>query len=74
MTSDNANKRHTTYNTHASVYALRSMHTQTHRTSIAITTDKALDPSYGWKIIDRIENVPNPEVLDSTGFIHILNK
>jgi hypothetical protein len=41
---------------------------------IAITTDKALDPSYGWKIIDRIENVPNPEVLDSTGFIHILNK
>jgi translation elongation factor EF-1beta len=41
---------------------------------IVITTDKALDPYYGWKIIDRIENVPNPEVLDSTGFIHILNK
>jgi hypothetical protein len=35
---------------------------------ICITTDKALDPRLGWKILDRI-NVPNPEVFESTGYI-----
>lgn len=37
---------------------------------LCITTDKALDPSYGWRILDRID-VPNPEVFESTGFIQL---
>ena len=35
--------------------------------SIVITTDKSLDSR--WKILDRMD-VPNPEVWESTGFIH----
>lgn len=35
---------------------------------LCITTDKALSPNYGWKILDRID-VPNPEVFESTGYI-----
>jgi len=40
---------------------------------IAITTDRALDPKFGWELIQRID-VENPEVLGSTGYIHILRK
>jgi len=35
---------------------------------LCITTDKALSPNHGWRILDRID-VPNPEVLESTGYI-----
>jgi hypothetical protein len=38
---------------------------------VAITTDRALDPTYGWVVKDRID-VDNPEVLGSTGYIHVL--
>jgi hypothetical protein len=38
---------------------------------IAITTDRALDPRCGWKLLQRI-NVDNPEVFGSTGYIHVL--
>jgi hypothetical protein len=38
---------------------------------IAITTDRALDPTYGWKLLKRI-NVDNPKVFGSTGYIHVL--
>ncbi|KAG7370902.1 hypothetical protein IV203_019472 [Nitzschia inconspicua] len=41
--------------------------------SVVITTDRALDPKYGWKLLDRI-NVTNPEVFESTGFIHVLER
>jgi hypothetical protein len=37
---------------------------------IAITTDRALDPAYGWKVVDRLD-VDNKEVFGSTGFIHV---
>ena len=40
---------------------------------VAITTDRALDPQYGWELIDRMD-VENPEVFGSTGYIHILRK
>jgi len=40
---------------------------------VAITTDRALDPKFGWKVVERME-VPNPEVLGTTGFIHVLEK
>jgi hypothetical protein len=36
---------------------------------IVITTDRALDPDAGWKLLRRIDHVPNPEVMDSTVFI-----
>ena len=36
---------------------------------IVITTDKSLDSAYGWTIVDRMD-VSNPEVYESTGFIH----
>jgi hypothetical protein len=38
---------------------------------IVITTDRALDPKYGWKLLERI-NVDNQEVFGSTGYIHVL--
>jgi hypothetical protein len=37
---------------------------------ICITTDKALDPLLGWQTLGRLE-VPNPEVVSSTGFVQI---
>lgn len=40
-------------------------------TCLIITTDKALDPDFGWEILDRID-VPNPEVLESIGYIQRL--
>jgi hypothetical protein len=40
---------------------------------VAITTDRALDPSYGWQLVDRLD-VENPEVFGSTGYVHILKK
>lgn len=39
--------------------------------SLCITTEKALDPVFGWRILDRID-VPNPEVFESTGYIQRL--
>ena len=38
---------------------------------VVITTDRALDPQYGWIIVDRLD-VDNREVAGSTGYIHIL--
>lgn len=40
---------------------------------VVVTTDRALNPNLGWKLIERID-VPNPEVLGTTGFIHVLEK
>lgn len=40
---------------------------------VAITTDRALDPKYGWKLVNRLD-VENPEVFGSTGYIHVLSK
>jgi hypothetical protein len=40
---------------------------------VAVTTDRALDPVYGWELLERI-NVDNPEVFGTTGFISILRK
>ena len=39
--------------------------------TIAITTDRCLDPAYGWKLLDRLD-VDNREVMGSTGYIQIL--
>jgi hypothetical protein len=39
---------------------------------VAITTDRALDPLYGWECVDRIE-VENRQVFGSTGYIHKLS-
>lgn len=41
--------------------------------SVAITTDRALDPAYGWQLVDRL-NVDNREVMGSTGYIHVLKR
>lgn len=38
---------------------------------VAITTDRALDPAFGWELVDRLD-VANQEVFGSTGYIHIL--
>jgi hypothetical protein len=40
---------------------------------VAITTDRALDPQFGWDLVNRLD-VENPEVLGSTGYIHTLRK
>jgi hypothetical protein len=40
---------------------------------VVITTDRALDPKFGWKLLERLD-VANPEVMESTGFIQILEK
>ncbi len=40
---------------------------------VVVTTDRALNPNLGWKLIERMD-VPNPEVLGTTGFIHVLEK
>jgi hypothetical protein len=40
---------------------------------VAITTDRALDPAFGWIVKDRID-VENRDVLGSTGYIHVLEK
>ncbi len=40
---------------------------------VVVTTDRALNPNLGWKMVERID-VPNPEVLGTTGFIHVLEK
>lgn len=39
--------------------------------AIVITTDRCLDPAYGWKLLDRLD-VENREVMGSTGYIQIL--
>lgn len=40
---------------------------------VVVTTDRALDQKYGWKLLER-HDVPNPEVFESTGYIQILEK
>ena len=40
---------------------------------VAVTTDRALDPFYGWELIEKID-VDNPEVFGSSGYISILRK
>lgn len=39
--------------------------------TVVITIDRALDPNYGWKLVDRLD-VENREVFGSTGYIHVL--
>ena len=39
--------------------------------TVAITTDRALDPNFGWKLVDRLD-VDNREVFGSTAYIHVL--
>jgi hypothetical protein len=40
---------------------------------VAITTDRVLDPAYGWEVVHRFD-VANPEVYGSTGYIHVLRR
>jgi hypothetical protein len=40
---------------------------------IVVTTDRALNPKYGWELLNRI-SVDNPDVWGSIGYIHRLNK
>jgi hypothetical protein len=40
---------------------------------VVVTTDRALNPHLGWRVVERLE-VPNQEVLGSTGFVHVLEK
>jgi hypothetical protein len=40
---------------------------------VVVTTDRALNPNLGWRVVERLE-VPNPEVLGTTGYIHVLEK
>jgi hypothetical protein len=54
------------------VAAAADNRSRSNRPCLVITTDKALDPRFGWKILDRI-TVPNPEVWESTGYIHQLD-
>ena len=38
-----------------------------------VTTDRALDPRHGWKLLDR-HDVPSPVVFESTGYIQTMEK
>lgn len=38
---------------------------------VVITTDRALDPHFGWELVQRLD-VANREVMGSTGYIQIL--
>ena len=40
---------------------------------VVVTTDRALDPKYGWELVDR-RDVDNREVMGSTGYVHILRR
>lgn len=40
---------------------------------VAITTDRALSPDFGWKLVDRAD-VDNPSLFGSTGYISVLEK
>ncbi|KAL7528653.1 hypothetical protein ACHAXR_002553 [Thalassiosira sp. AJA248-18] len=40
---------------------------------VAITTDRALNPVDGWKLVDRME-VENPSVWGSVGYVSVLEK
>ncbi|KAL9184770.1 hypothetical protein ACHAXT_012740 [Thalassiosira profunda] len=40
---------------------------------VAITTDRALDPQDGWRLVDRMD-VENPSVWGSTGFVSVLER
>lgn len=39
--------------------------------TVIITTDRAMDPGFGFKLVDRLD-VENREVMGSTGYIHVL--
>lgn len=41
------------------------------RGCVAITTDRALDPFYGWELADRLD-VENREVFGTTGYVQVL--
>ncbi|KAL7466683.1 hypothetical protein ACHAXS_006977 [Conticribra weissflogii] len=43
------------------------------RGCVAITTDRALNPEHGWRLVDRLD-VENPSVWGSTGYISMLEK
>lgn len=40
---------------------------------VAITTDRILNPEYGWRLVDRLD-VENPIMFGSTGYISVLEK
>jgi hypothetical protein len=40
---------------------------------VAITTDRALDPAYGWELVNRLD-VENPEVFGTTGYVQVLRR
>jgi len=40
---------------------------------VVITTDRILDPKYGWNVVEKIE-VDNPELAGSVGYIHVLER
>lgn len=40
---------------------------------VVVTTDRALDPIHGWRLLDRMD-VENPDVAGSTGFVQVLEK
>jgi len=40
---------------------------------IVVTTDRALDPTFGWTLLEKLD-VENPDLIGSTGFIQILDK
>ena len=40
---------------------------------VAITTDRALSPDFGWKLVDRAD-VDNPSLFGSTGYVSVLEK
>jgi len=40
---------------------------------VVITTDRALDPAYGWELVERLD-VENDDLFGSVGYIQILRK
>jgi SAM-dependent methyltransferase len=41
------------------------------RGTVVVTTDRALDPQYGWDLVDTLD-VDNREVMGSAGYVHVL--
>lgn len=40
---------------------------------VVVTTDRALDPHYGWHLVERLD-VDNREVMGSTGYVQVLKR
>lgn len=40
---------------------------------VAITTDRALDPAFGWELVDQLD-VENRDVFGTTGYVQVLKK